>query len=225
MSTNEQKAQQLIAEAEKKVSSKGFFGSLFGGSSRIEDAVECYQRAANLFKMAKNWQAAGSAFCEAANLHARSGVRHDAATNYVDAANCYKKADINEAIKCLLKAVDCQTELGRFITAGKLHKTIAELYENDAIDYENAVIHYEEAALYFWSEDSHVLANQCMLKIAHYAVYYENYEKGIFVYKELFKLALKNNVLLYNPTTYIFRAALCHLMRSVESTRHELEGY
>ena len=45
--------------------------------------------------MAKNWAQAGSAFCEAANLNSRSGARHDAATNYVDAANCYKKSDIN----------------------------------------------------------------------------------------------------------------------------------
>lgn len=70
----------------------------FRGSSRIEDAVDCYQRAANLFKMAKNWNSAGSAFCEAANLHLRSGARHDAATNFVDAANCYKKQDINGKI-------------------------------------------------------------------------------------------------------------------------------
>lgn len=67
----------------------------FSGSSRIEDAVDCYQRAANLFKMAKNWNSAGSAFSEAAILHLRSGARHDAATNFVDAANCYKKQDIN----------------------------------------------------------------------------------------------------------------------------------
>lgn len=63
--------------------------------NRIEDAVDCYQRAANFFKMAKNWTQAGSAFCEAANLHVRSGAKHDAATNYVDAANCYRKSDIN----------------------------------------------------------------------------------------------------------------------------------
>lgn len=61
----------------------------------MEDAVECYQRAANLYKMSKSWAPAGNAFCEAANLHIRSGARHDAATNFVDAANCYKKSDIN----------------------------------------------------------------------------------------------------------------------------------
>lgn len=44
-----------------------------------------------MFKMAKNWSSAGSAFYEAAELHAKAGNRHDAATNYVDAANCFKK--------------------------------------------------------------------------------------------------------------------------------------
>jgi hypothetical protein len=52
-----------------------------------------------MFKMAKKWQQAGSAFCEAANLHAKAGSRHDAATNYVDASNCFKKVrDIEKKI-------------------------------------------------------------------------------------------------------------------------------
>lgn len=57
----------------------------------MEDAIDCYHRAANMFKMAKKWHEAGAAFCEAGNLHAKAGSRHDAATNYVDAANCFKK--------------------------------------------------------------------------------------------------------------------------------------
>lgn len=36
MADNEQKAMQLIAEAEKKLSSKGFFSSLFGWVSNFE---------------------------------------------------------------------------------------------------------------------------------------------------------------------------------------------
>lgn len=74
----------------------------FSGSSKVEEAVECYQRAANMFKMAKKWGAAGNAFCEAASLHAKAGSKHDAATNYVDAANCFKKSDPNgEASYCI----------------------------------------------------------------------------------------------------------------------------
>ena len=45
--------------------------------------------------MAKKWSQAGQAFCEAANLHAKGGSRHDAATNYIDASNCFKKSEPN----------------------------------------------------------------------------------------------------------------------------------
>ena len=65
------------------------------GASRVEEAVECYQRAANLYKMAKKWSSAGRAFCEAAGLHLKATARHDAATNYIDAANCFKKSEPN----------------------------------------------------------------------------------------------------------------------------------
>lgn len=105
-----------------------------GGSSRLEDAVECYQRAANLFKMAKNWSQAGKAFCEAANLHSKAGSRHDAATNYVDASNCYKKTEPHEAVNCLKQAIAIYTDMGRFTMAAKHHQTIAEMYENEAND-------------------------------------------------------------------------------------------
>lgn len=64
---------------------------LSSGGNKVDDAIECYHRAANMFKMAKKWNQAGAAFCSAGNLHAQAGSRHDAATNYVDASNCYKK--------------------------------------------------------------------------------------------------------------------------------------
>lgn len=46
-----------------------------------------------MFKMAKKWNNAGKAFVEAANLHMKSGTKHDAACNLLDAANCFKKTD------------------------------------------------------------------------------------------------------------------------------------
>ncbi len=42
--------------------------------------------------------AAGNAFCESAKIKIKTGSRHEAATNYVDAGNCYKKADPNGKI-------------------------------------------------------------------------------------------------------------------------------
>lgn len=100
----------------------------------MDDAVELYLRAANLFKMAKNWSEAGKTFCEAANLNSKAGSRHEAATNYVDASNCFKKTEVQEAVNCLLKAIEIYTDMGRFSLAAKHHQTIAEMYEAEGND-------------------------------------------------------------------------------------------
>lgn len=225
MAGNEQKAMQLMAEAEKKLSSKSFFGSLFGNSSKAEEAVERYQRAANMFKMAKNWSAAGHAFCEAADLHSKVGSRHDAATNYVDAANCFKKADINEAISCLLKAIEIYTDMGRFTMAAKHHQSIAEMYESDAVDLQRAVNHYEQAADYFRGEESNSSANKCLLKVAQYAAQLENYEKAVEIYEQVASASLESSLLKYSAKEYYFRAALCHLCVDVLNAQHAIERY
>ncbi|XP_050296891.1 alpha-soluble NSF attachment protein [Anthonomus grandis grandis] len=225
MSTNEQKAQQLIAEAEKKLGAKGFFSSLFGGSSRAEDAIECYQRAANLFKMAKNWSSAGSAFSEAAKLHLQSGSRHEAATNYVDAANCYKKTDVNEAVTCFLKAIEIYTDMGRFAMAAKHHQSIAEMYETEAVDLDKAIQHYEQAADYFRGEESNSSANKCLLKVAHYAAQLEQYDKAIQIYQEVATSSLESSLQKYSAKEYFFRAALCQLCIDHLNAQHALDRY
>lgn len=78
-----------------KYLSTNSFSYFYRNVSKVEDAIDCYQRAANLFKMAKKWSQAGRAFCMSAELNSKSGRKHDAATNYVDSANCYKKTDPN----------------------------------------------------------------------------------------------------------------------------------
>lgn len=72
-----------------------FFVCSGSGSSKVDEAMDLYQQAANKFKMAKKWGSAGHAFTELASLHAKAGSRLDAATNYVEAGNCYKKTDPN----------------------------------------------------------------------------------------------------------------------------------
>ncbi|KAF7991306.1 hypothetical protein HCN44_002868 [Aphidius gifuensis] len=226
MADNEQKAQQLMNDAEKKLgSSKGFFNSLFGSSSKVEEAVECYQRAANLFKMAKKWANAGNAFVEAANLHGKVGSKHDAATNYVDAANCYKKTDPNEAASCLQKAIEIYTDMGRFTMAAKHHQTIAEMFESEAVDLEQAVHHYEQAADYFRGEESISSANKCLLKVAQYAAQLKNYEKAIQIYEQVAASSLESSLLKYSAKEYFFRAALCNLCVDALNAQHAIERY
>ena len=39
------------------------------------------------------FSAAGDAFCRAASVQIKCGSKHEAATQYIDASTCYKKAD------------------------------------------------------------------------------------------------------------------------------------
>ncbi|KAK2500822.1 hypothetical protein MC885_013688 [Smutsia gigantea] len=136
-SGKEAEAIALLAEAERKVkNSQSFFSGLFGGSSKIEEACEIYTRAANMFKMAKKWSAAGNAFCQAAQLHLQLPSKHDAAACFVDAGNSFKKADPQEAINCLMRAIEIYTDMGRFTIAAKHHISIAEIYETELVDIE-----------------------------------------------------------------------------------------
>ena len=51
--------------------------------------------------------AAGHAFCEAAKIQLKLQSRHEAATHYVDAGNCYKKADANGKLTQMCWVLKC----------------------------------------------------------------------------------------------------------------------
>uniref|UniRef100_A0A8D1QFS0 NSF attachment protein beta n=1 Tax=Sus scrofa TaxID=9823 RepID=A0A8D1QFS0_PIG len=218
----EREAVQLMAEAEKRVkASHSFLRGLFGGNTRIEEACEMYTRAANMFKMAKNWSAAGNAFCQAAKLHMQLQSKHDSATSFVDAGNAYKKADPQEAINCLNAAID----KGRFTIAAKHHITIAEIYETELVDIEKAIAHYEQSADYYKGEESNSSANKCLLKVAAYAAQLEQYQKAIEVYEQVGASTMDNPLLKYSAKDYFFKAALCHFIVDELNAKLALEKY
>uniref|UniRef100_A0A6I8QBB9 NSF attachment protein beta n=1 Tax=Xenopus tropicalis TaxID=8364 RepID=A0A6I8QBB9_XENTR len=225
-SGKEREAVQLMAEAEKRVkSSQSFLRGLFGGNTKVEEACEMYARAANMFKMAKNWSAAGNAFCQAAKLHMQLQSKHDAATSFVDAGNAYKKADPQEAINCLNAAIDIYTDMGRFTIAAKHHITIAEIYETELVDIEKAIAHYEQSADYYKGEESNSSANKCLLKVAAYAAQLEQYQKAIEIYEQIGTSTMDNPLLKYSAKEYFFKAALCHFIVDELNAKLALEKY
>uniref|UniRef100_A0A3Q4GFI5 N-ethylmaleimide-sensitive factor attachment protein, alpha b n=1 Tax=Neolamprologus brichardi TaxID=32507 RepID=A0A3Q4GFI5_NEOBR len=210
-SGKEKEANALMAEAEKKMkSSQSFFGALFGGSSKLEEACDMLVRAANMYKMAKNWCAAGNAFSQAAHLHLQMQSKHDAATNFIDAGNAFKKADPQEAINCLNRAIEIYTDMGRFTIAAKHHISIAEIYETELVDVDKAIAHYEQAADYYRGEESTSSANKCLLKVATYAAQLEQYQKAIEIYEQVGTHAMDSTLLKYSAKDHFFKAALCH---------------
>uniref|UniRef100_A0A8V5GVD6 Uncharacterized protein n=1 Tax=Melopsittacus undulatus TaxID=13146 RepID=A0A8V5GVD6_MELUD len=216
----EQEALQLLAEADRKLrGSRSFLAGLFGGNSRIEEACDIYSRAANMFKMAKNWSAAGNAFCQAAQLHLQLQSKHDAATSFVDAGNAFKKADPQEAINCLLRAIEIYTDMGRFTIAAKHHISIAEIYETDLVDIEKHTQYPQ------YSRYSHSSANKCLLKVATYAAQLEQYPRALDIYEQVAAAAMDSPLLKYSAKEHFFRAALCHFCIDALNAKLAMQKY
>uniref|UniRef100_A0A4W3GT12 N-ethylmaleimide-sensitive factor attachment protein, alpha b n=1 Tax=Callorhinchus milii TaxID=7868 RepID=A0A4W3GT12_CALMI len=195
------------------------------GSSKVEEACEMYCRAGNMFKMAKNWSAAGNAFCQAARLHLQLQSKHDAATNFVDAGNAFKKSDPQEAINCLNRAIEIYTDMGRFTIAAKHHISIAEIYETELVDVEKAIAHYEQAADYYKGEESNSSANKCLLKVATYAAQLEQYPKAIEIYEQVGTSAMDSPLLKYSAKEYFFKASLCHFCVDMLNAKFAVSKY
>uniref|UniRef100_A0AAX7VVK3 N-ethylmaleimide-sensitive factor attachment protein, beta b n=1 Tax=Astatotilapia calliptera TaxID=8154 RepID=A0AAX7VVK3_ASTCA len=218
-SGKEKEAIQLMADADKKVKSSGsFLGGMFGGGHhKVEEACEMYCRAANMFKMAKNWSGAGNAFCKAARLHMQLQNKHDCATSFIDAGNAYKKSDPNGI--CLDRSS------GRFTIAAKHHISIAEIYESELVDIEKAIAHYEQAADYYKGEESNSSANKCLLKVGAYCAQLEQYQKAIEIYEQVGANTMDNPLLKYSAKEYFFKAALCHFIVDELNAKIAVEKY
>lgn len=225
-STKEQEAMALVAEADKKMKAPGtFLGTLFGSSSKAEEACDMYTRAANMFKMAKNWNAAGNAFCKAARLQLRVDSKLNAAVNFIDAGNAFKKSDPEEAVKCIDRAIEIYTDMGRFTIAAKHHVSVAEVYESELLDIEKAISQYEQAADYYKMEESTSACNKCLLKVATYAAQMEQYQKAIEIYEQIGTYAMDSTLLKYGAKDHFFKAALCHFCVDMHNAKLAIQRY
>jgi len=224
MSEKEEKAFKLIENANKKLG-PWVLGGIFTGAKKTEEALEMLNQAANLFKMAKNWTQAGNTFKKIANHHGWRKNKHEAATNFVAAANCYRKTDHNEAITNLEKAISIYLDMGRFIIVARQHQTIAEIYEGKGGDLAKAMEHFELAAEYFKAEDSTSSAKKCLVKVAEYSAIAGRFDTAISIYEQVASEALDSNLLKYGAKDYYFRACLCNLAVAVIKAEKSVKMY
>ena len=108
------------------------------------------------------------------------------------------------------EAVAVQIDLGRFTTAAKLQKEIAELYEAES-DLTAAMEAFQTAADYYNGEESTSAANQCLLKVAGFAASTLDYKRAIEIYEQVAHSALESTLLKWSVKDYLLRAGICHL--------------
>ena len=135
-----------------------FFKNIFSSKGdRIDEARDLYEKAANSYKLAQEWQKAGEMYKKCAECERQTdGIP---AQYILDAVNCYKKVNNAEFLTMAEDAIHMLSEEGRLNQAARLRKEVAENYEQQ-YEYEQAAVEYEKAASLYEMEDSISFANQ-----------------------------------------------------------------
>ncbi|KAF6288623.1 NSF attachment protein alpha [Rhinolophus ferrumequinum] len=190
-SGKEAEAMALLAEAERKVkNSQSFFSGLFGGSSKIEEACEIYARAANMFKMAKNWSEAINCLMRAIEIYTDMGRFTIAAKHHISIAEIYETelVDIEKAIAHYEQSADYYKSEESNSSANKCLLKVAS-YAAQLEQYQKAIDIYEQVGTN--AMDSPLLkysAKDYFFKAAlcHFCIDMLNAKLAVQKYEELF---------------------------------------
>lgn len=197
-------AMEFMAKGDKKLKSFSLFGN------KKEEALEMYQKGAICFKQAKKWQEAGDAYHKCAEMMLEMKQTHDASSNFLEAALCFKKCNIAATVKCYEAACRIQIENGRFQQAAKMYKEVAEIAEADGV-VDEALKNFKLAAEYYAQEEQTSTANTMFLKVAAISATLERYGEAIEIYERVSAASLDVALLKWSVKDYLFHSLLCHM--------------
>ena len=119
---------------------------------KYEDACAMYQRAAEEYRMCDKWQEAADAYSKASDIQVRLGCPEEAASFSSSAAETMVKQNPSEAITYYRNAISLLCEVGRFGTAGRIQRKLAEWYEDDR-NFDECVDQYRQASDYYLGDN------------------------------------------------------------------------
>jgi len=210
----ESKGDALVAQAKARLKAFSFWPS---SSSKYEDAVELYTKAAAQYKIEKEWDKAAEAYKEAAGIcEKNTNNQSEALQHYINAGKCYKNTSPKMAIKMFTIAVTQTQEGDKFSSAAKLWKDIAEL-EEKAMNPKEAIKAWTECANCYTACDSATSANSAFLKVAELAAEEEDYKRAIQIYEKVSASSAESSLGRWSVRDYLFKAILCHFVQGAKS--------
>ena len=221
MDRSRENPDDLVRKARSKLT-PGFFGKMFSSKeSRLEEALELYEAAANIYKMKKDWEHAGSSFEECAKISI--DLSSDSASNYYnEAAHCYKFTNAEKRQLMLDNSIKIYEDRGKFQQAGKLTKEMANELEIEA-NYPLAIEKYQKAAELFAmeSQNTRSLEQQCLLKVADLMCISQHKDmekKAPEIYEKLGMQYLTVPLLKSSAKDMFFKCVVCYLACKDEIT-------
>ncbi|KAK3315255.1 putative vesicular-fusion protein sec17, partial [Apodospora peruviana] len=214
-------------QAEKLRASTGGFSFFSRKEDKLQDAVELYVRAANAFRLQKNYKEAGKTFELAAKIN-RNDLKEldDAADNMLQAFKVYRKDSPEDAVRCLQASIDQYTSKGNYRRAASHMENMGEVFENEIGDRKRALEAYEKAAEWYEDDNAPALANKLWLKVADIAALEGDYYKAISQYEKVADSSLSNNLMKYSVKEYYLKAGLCILAtKDIVTARRNIDKY
>jgi len=174
---------------------------------KFEDATHAYQRAAEAFRIAEKWQEACDAYSKAADIQLRLSCPEEAATFSAEAAEIIERVNPADAIVFYRNCISLLCEVGRFGTAGRIQRKLAEMYEADR-NFDDAIDQYRQASDYYLGDNEVAQSDLCLVKVAYYQGLMEEFDDAAIIYADVGFRCLDNNLLRFNARDYFFRSGL-----------------
>ncbi|KAL8274214.1 hypothetical protein Esti_001899 [Eimeria stiedai] len=216
---------QLLRKAEQAMKAPGFLGQLFGREADYDTATQLLQQCAQRYKLARVFPEAATCYLKAAEAANKARDAHTEATLYVEAGNCMRRHSLPDAVPFFLKGVSVLLATGRLAAAAKIHRQLAEEYENMG-DREAAATHFLKASELFETDEfSKTQYSHCICKYAELLAWggddpsrsrgsdaaAETLETAAKIFESEGYKASQNNLLQYGAKDLFFKALLLRL--------------
>lgn len=207
------KANLLMREAEKKYKG-GFLKSLTSSKEeRAESAMDLIKQAANIYKLAKDWENAANAYLRCAQIE--QDIKEDPSDMYIEASTMQKKYNSAVAVKTMQLAIESLCTKGKISQAARIQKGIGETYEADK-QYILAAKAYSDAVqLYDTEGERNTTTNNILLKVPELRIVAEenreHVAEAIKIYEQVANKYLENRLTAASAKDLFFRASILHL--------------
>ena len=190
---------------------RGGFLSMLSGGSRLDEAQELYQKAANQFKLAHEWNDAADCYVQYAFVSKKLNMESEEAQGYVETANCLRKVSPEGSLEWYKRAIGMYSDNGRYQQAAKQLKSVAEMLEQEEKP-ELAVEYYQKAAdMFEMDEHSKSAVSACKVKLGELNARLEKYSEAAKIFEREGEKSLANHLLQFGAREHFLKAGILYL--------------
>ncbi|VBB17654.1 hypothetical protein YASMINEVIRUS_117, partial [Yasminevirus sp. GU-2018] len=224
MDTQKKRADDLVAEADKLLSS---WSLLRSKTEKHEDASGLYKQAGNIYKTEKMYDKAIDAFQKA--LVSFTVLKDDHERKYIliEKAKLYRlKGECDNAVEHYKNAIDVVNSTGSTDGSGKLWQEIADTFEKNLKESEekgddehvigkkvdNVVEAYKKASEMYALADRDVSANEALIKASNICINYDRYTDALECMDTSLARLASGSKTLWTVNQLISKCVLCCLV-------------